>query len=303
MYYEINEATARRAKEMNSYFDYKEGSATASYRAQVDEAYKLAEECKAKVDPMYHEKIDYYADLYAKKLAENLNKAYSIDTRCPSILVAGGSNFPVRKKEKQNAARDANYREYEEIQGLLRKIRSIGHGGIMSDDERAIEKLEKKLEALEKHHEWMKGVNVWYRKHKTLDGCPLLTAEQIEEAKASMARDWRVNSMPFQSWELSNNNANIRRIRERIEAIKKEQERAEQPTETTYDGCVLIENAEACRIQLIFDGKPEENVRAILKANGFRWAPSEKAWQRLLNENGRRAAQQVIREMQKEAEA
>ena len=75
MYYEINEATARRAKEMNSYFDYKEGSATASYRAQVDEAYKLAEECKAKVDPMYHEKIDYYVDLYAKKLAENLNKA------------------------------------------------------------------------------------------------------------------------------------------------------------------------------------------------------------------------------------
>lgn len=303
MYYEINEATARRAKEMNSFFDYKEGSATASYRAQVDEAYKLAGECKAKVDPMHHEKIDYYADMYAKKLAENLNKAYSIDTRCPSILVAGGSKFPVRKKEKQNAARDANYREYEEIQGLLRKIRSIGHGGIMSDDDRAIEKLEKKLEALGKHHEWMKGVNAWYRKHKTLDGCPLLTAEQIEEAKASMARDWRVNCMPFQSWELSNNNANIRRIRERIEALKKEQERAEQPTEETHDGYTLRENAEACRIQFVFDGKPEENVRAILKANGFRWAPSEKAWQRLLNENGRWAAQQVIREMQKEAEA
>lgn len=118
MYYQINETTARKANEMNSYFDYAEGSATASYRAQVDEAMRLAEECKEKVDPMYHEKIDYYADLYARKLAENMNKRYEIDTRCPSMMITGGSNFPVRKKEKQNAARDKNWAEYEEIQGL-----------------------------------------------------------------------------------------------------------------------------------------------------------------------------------------
>ena len=73
MYYTINEEAARRAKEANSWFDYKEGSATASYMAQVDEAYRLAEECKANTDSMYHEKIDYYADLYARKLAENMN--------------------------------------------------------------------------------------------------------------------------------------------------------------------------------------------------------------------------------------
>ena len=111
MYYPISEEAARRAKEANSYFDYKEGSATASYRAQVDEAMRLAEECKEKVDPMYHEKIDYYADLYARKLAENMNKRYEIDSRVPSMLITGGGNFPTRKKEKQNAARDKNWAE------------------------------------------------------------------------------------------------------------------------------------------------------------------------------------------------
>lgn len=55
-YYTINEAAARRAKEMNSYSDYRQGSATAEYRQYVDEAVQLAERQKARVDPMYHEK-------------------------------------------------------------------------------------------------------------------------------------------------------------------------------------------------------------------------------------------------------
>ena len=37
-YYPINEGAARWAKEMNSFSDYKEGSATAEYRAMVDKA-------------------------------------------------------------------------------------------------------------------------------------------------------------------------------------------------------------------------------------------------------------------------
>ncbi len=45
-YYSINEGAARRAKEMNSFSDYKPGSATAEYRHYVDEAFALAQEQK-----------------------------------------------------------------------------------------------------------------------------------------------------------------------------------------------------------------------------------------------------------------
>lgn len=47
----------------------------------------------------------------------------------------------------------------------------------------------------------------------------------------------------------------------------------------------IIRNKEAMRLQLVFDGKPKEETRKELKSNGFRWAPSSMAWQRLLNAN------------------
>lgn len=99
-YYPINEEAARRAKNANSFSDYVPGSATAAYREMVDRAYTLGKQQKGRVDPMYHEKIDGLIDRYARKLAENINQCNLIDARVPSILIAGGSNFPVRKKEK-----------------------------------------------------------------------------------------------------------------------------------------------------------------------------------------------------------
>lgn len=146
---------------------------------------------------MYYDKIDYLVDLYARKLAENLNQANAIDARVPSILISGGSNFPVRKKEKQNAARDKNMGEFMYIQGLLNKIRSTGMGGISADDRQAVEKLEAKLDGLKAEQEHMKIVNAYYRKHKTLEGCPGLTPEGVLELQASMSRDWRKKPVPY----------------------------------------------------------------------------------------------------------
>lgn len=60
----IDENTARLAKSMNSYSDYKPDSATAEYRSMVDKAAVIAEEQKARTDPMYHEKIDRLLDTY-----------------------------------------------------------------------------------------------------------------------------------------------------------------------------------------------------------------------------------------------
>ena len=184
-YYPINEGAARRAKEMNSFSDYKEGSATAEYRAMVDKAAAIAEQQKSRVDPMYHEKIDHLLDTYARKLAENMNQGFAIDARVPSVMIAGPANFPVGKKEKQNRARDSNMEEWRYIQGLLDKIRSTGMGGISADDPAAIEKLQKKLDGLERSQLIMKEVNAYYLKHGKLDGCALLSPNQIEK------RYWR----------------------------------------------------------------------------------------------------------------
>ena len=134
MYYPINENTARLSHQMMSMSDYKEGSATAGYRAAVDEAAALVERQKQKVSPFYHEKLDALLDRYARRLAAYYNDYYRNEAACPSILISGGSNFPVRKKEKQNSRRETLMREYNEIQGILSKIKSVGTGPIDFSD-------------------------------------------------------------------------------------------------------------------------------------------------------------------------
>ena len=290
-YYTINEAAAKRAKDANSFSDYKQGSATAEYRHYVDEAVQLAERQKQRVDPMYHEKIDSLLDTYARKLAANMNKGYEIDARVPSILIAGGSNFPTRKKEKQNAVRDSNYREWQDIQGLLDKIRSTGMGGISADDPQAVQKLEKKLESLEKSQETMKAVNAYYRKHKTLDGCPHLSPEQLEKLKADMASSWHLGDKPFATWALSNNSAEIRRVKDRIKSLSQQKEIGFVGWE--FDGGKVEANTEANRLQIFFEDKPDEATREALKSNGFRWSPKAGAWQRQLASNAYYAADYI----------
>ena len=287
-YYPINENAARRAKEAISFSDYKPGSATAEYRHYVDEAAEIAARQKKRVDPSFHEKIDGLLDAYARKLAANMNKGYEITTRVPSIMIAGGSNFPVRKKEKQNAAADKNMEEYREIQGLLDKIRSTGMGGISADDPNAVSKLESKLAKLEQAQETMKAVNAYYRKHKTLDGCPHLSPEQIEKLKASMSGSYRANPKPFESYQLSNNNAEIRRLKNRITALTRRKELGYVGWE--FDGGRVEANTADNRLQIFFDEKPDKEIREELKGNGFRYAPSTEAWQRQLNDNAIYAA-------------
>ena len=287
-YYPIHEEAARRANDANSFRDYVPGSATAEYRRMVDHAAELAQEQKGRVDPMYHERIDTLLDTYARRLAENMNKHYDIEARVPSVMIAGSSNFPVRKKEKQNAARDRNMQEWQDVQGLLDKIRSTGMGGISADDPQAVQKLEAKLASLVEAQENMKAINAYYRKHGTLDGCTVLPEKQIKALQQDMKSSWHLEPKPFQSYELSNNNAEIRRTRARIEELKRHGEK--EYSGWTFDGGRVEANKEANRLQIFFDGKPDEATREELKANGFRWAPSTGAWQRQLNDNAYRAA-------------
>lgn len=287
-YYPINEDAARRAKEANSFSDYVLGSATAEYKAMVDKAVELAEQQKRRVYPEYHAKIDRLLDIYARKLAQNMNEGYAISARVPSVLIAGPANFPVRKKEKQNAAADKNMMEWRYIQGLLDRIRSTGMGGISADDADAVEKLQKKLERRQEAQEQMKVVNAYYRKHKALDGCPQLTPEDVEQLKADMASSWQTQDRPYPTWQLSNNNAEIRRIKARIETLTRQRETGYVGWE--FDGGTVEANQAENRLQILFDSKPDNETRTLLKSHGFRWSPREGAWQRQLNDNAIRAA-------------
>lgn len=259
-YYPLNEEQARTAWSMNHMGAFR--SDAQDYQAEVDEACSLADEA-AKRNPERKDEAYKIADRYARQLAEWYNKKYRIDSMCPSILISGGGNFPVGKKNKQNQAWDNHYKAMQKIESLKDRIRKIGTSAetIKSDDDNAIEKLRAKLEALTKKQEAMKAENAKARKEG--------------------------RQAPFASYTLSNNSQNIRSVKKRIEQLEaqKGQETTQRQIEFMGESVMVIENVELMRLQLMFDGKPDDNIRAVLKKNGFRWSPKNGTWQRQLTQN------------------
>ena len=296
-YFSINESNARSAHDMMSMRDYSEGSTTAEYRSAVDKAYDTADRVAEK-KPEEAERAYRLAERYSKKMAEYYNKESSIGMMCPSILISGGSNFPVRKKEKQVAAWERNHQFYEYVQGILTKIENILYGReiIKSDDERAIEKLEEKLEDMKNLQEQMKAANKAIRLKDTEAGNDLLREMGYsEEAITELRKPDFCGRVGYPDYELSNNNANIHRVEERLKSLKAAKERGS--SEQEYKTFKVVENTEAMRYQIIFDGKPEADVRTLLKSNGFKWAPSQGAWQRQITANGKWALERVVEKL------
>ena len=87
----------------------------------------------------------------------------------------------------------------------------------------------------------------------------------------------------------------IKRVQARLDELDKRTEQAEQPAESTkFSGGEIVRNLEADRLQILFDEKPDEETRAALKQNGFRWSPRYSAWQRQLTPNAEAAARRAL---------
>ncbi len=305
VYYNINETSARTAHQMMSFSDYKEGSKTAEYKGYVDRAYELADKI-AVARPDQADRAYSMAARYSKRMAEYMNQDIHIGCMCPSVMISGAGNFPMRKKEKQNQAWEKNYQFYNEVQSILEKMKNILYGNeqIRSDDENAIEKLEEKLEKLKDMQERMKAANKAIRLKDVEKGNELLGSMGYSDEQITQLREPDFcGRVGYPNYALINNNANIKRIKVRIENLKKEKSRETSENEVAdLPGLTVKENVEEMRLQLFFEGKPEPEVREILKSNGFRWAPSQLAWQRQLTDNARYALKRVI-ETLKEIEA
>lgn len=293
MYYSIDEDAARRAKDAISFSDYTAGDATNEYRRMVDRAATLASDCKQGKTDAQQAKIDYLLDRYAARLADNLNAQNRNTASCPSIMIAGCSNFPVRKKQQQNVRADKLMDEWRDIEGILDKIRAVGHGGISGTDSDARERIQARLDEREAMQNKMKSVNAFWRAHGTISGCPDLSSKEHIglQAKTAQRASMERSEPPYPRWALDNNGVEIRRLRSRLATL--DAQAAQGESEQEFKGGVLHITPE--RVQLIFDGKPDADVRDVVKHWGFRWAPSQKAWQRQNTANGRYAAKQAIK--------
>lgn len=165
-----------------------------------------------------------------------------------------------------------------------RKAAAVGDGGVSSDDPDAIAKLMGQVEQLTANQERMKKVNQVIRKHKgdaESQRRALLELGYSEESAQKLIAPDYAGRVGFPSFALANNNANIRRIQQRIKQLQANQERA--PVSIQGTGYAYAEDVEENRVMFMFEGKPEKTTREILKRHGFRWSPIRGAWVRQSN--------------------
>ena len=159
----------------------------------------------------------------------------------------------------------------------------------------AIEKLTAKLDKLQRCQERMKEVNKAIRMDPAKGNAKLAamgySAEEIEKVRKP---DY-AGRVGYPAYMLQNNNAEIRRVKSRIEDL---QRKAEQDPETwTGEGWTAETDPDDNRIRIYFDGKPDEETRRLLKGYGFRWSPKNTAWQRQDTPAGRSAMRMLSKKI------
>ena len=273
----INESLAQRSKENMSFSDYKSGSATTEFNQEIAEVTAAIEKAKSKVSPEAQIKLDHLLASHTSRYAAWTNKRNANGASHVSVMIAGPSNYNMRKHEQYLNREGKLWAEYEEFKNIYNRIDSIVAGDkiIKSSDANAIEKLQAKLAKAQEEHAGYKAYNAKARKEGTV---------------------------PHASYVLANSNGRIKSIKDRIAHLERlaAQETKEIVIETESEesnGIRIVDNVQDCRLQIFFNGKPSAEVRTQLKKSGFRWTPSISAWQAYRSENANRAAQEIVSAM------
>ena len=186
--------------------------------------------------------------------------------------------------------------ETDKAKQLQEKAESVGLGGISSDDPDAIEKLQAKLDKLERERDMMKKINkahARYLKNPALDLSEFTEKAQDKIRSYKPSVSWEVH--PFPPYALTNIGARIRATRKRIERLQANKERDVIPAQELEGGIIIKEDKELNRIQIVYPCKPSDAVIKELKRHGFHWSRSLGVWQRKTSEQALFWAQTIAK--------
>ena len=166
---------------------------------------------------------------------------------------------------------------------------------ISADDPEAVRLLKEKLTKLETRQQQMKDVNRAYKR-----GGIEAVREQfgdryaLESAKTLQAQPYY--DKPFPGYALTNNNANIRRVKERIQELEKKAQAAPNPA-IVGSGFRIVEDTEDNRLRFFFDERPDRETTRKMKQAGFRFSRQHMAWQRQITNQARYKAEDMARQL------
>lgn len=230
--------------------------------------------------------------------------------RCVSTLVTGPANFPTARAAKRSGAADkasaelAEYRERALRAAALALAPTLAP--IASGAEDAVERIRAKLAERERFRTFAKDLNATIRKHRAhgrewltsnVQACLVrhgqATAADIRAKAEGYLKPDALGRVGVPDYAITNLGAEIRRLRARLGAVSAA--KATPATEDFYaaTGIVVNDLPASNRVRISFPDKPSEETRSALKAHGFRWVPTAKAWQAFRNPSAIEYAKKV----------
>lgn len=240
-----------------------------------------------------------YQAKYISKFKGYFSAWLSAQSRCASAAVTGPANFPVARMQKNY---DREHAKYQEFTKWRKKVKAmIERSERKKNALPELEQAQRNLASRKANHERMKAVNAIIRKHTgketLIHELQKLTKWSDADCREILRPDW-CGRVGYPQFELTNNLAQIKRLEDRVKELQaKDELRQKQETEGVKDceinGARIQSDATDDRLKIYFDGKPESNVIAALKRNGFRWSPYLKCWCRKLTRQAQLTAKSI----------
>lgn len=205
-------------------------------------------------------------------------------SNCFSVMITGGSNFPVRRHEKANRSEQKHYEIFREWRQRAKKaiLRKAKPAATYKSE---LERYRAELAAMQHNHELMKEGNKRIKAaNKSGEDITeyLTTTFNIQPHMIAHTMRW--------GFGLTNNNANMKRVEQQIKLLEtKEAIKEKNPiTRYNFEGGYLLVNYEVDRLQVFFDSRPSSTELQEWKQKGlnsYNWSPTAKAWQRKITPN------------------
>lgn len=248
-------------------------------------------------------RVDRYRELASKNLRESTS-AINQSIKMADVIPMGQPIHGAadrRYREKIGAKMDKGIDLSRKAEYYEQKATAAENNhSIYLEDDDAVERLQEKVEYLEKSQGMMKAANKVVRSKKLSDIGKVEQLQAIgfsEEKAIELTKTDRYGEYGFPSCTLTNNNANIRNTKERLERAIKLKNTATK--EYVVNDVRIVENTEDNRLQLFFDDIPNEVMRSKLKHNGFRWSRYNECWQSFLSRWQVNRAKLIIEDMNK----
>jgi hypothetical protein len=294
-YFDKLEPTAKISAQGRSFSSEKRGRAVLKeFLEDLNRYSKQVEE----IDPG---KVEEFKEKFTDKYLAFLYAS----SRTISSMITGPAKFPVRRAEKANNAEGKRGQELvqfpktyiDRLERNTRREKMAKSGAFKPENQ--LKQAKADLTAIEYEQNRVSKANrvitKWLKTGDT-DGTAFSLAElgyDSEFAVKAMANRKGYNRKIVSRYGMyaSRKKASIK---ERIADLEKTVEKGPVGEKVDFEGGYVFRNRPYNRLQLIFDDKPSDEIRTVLKKNGYRWSPRFKAWQRQLTPNAEKSFTRLV---------